>query len=161
MPNKVMVAGVNKTAYVHRPSNVTINRNLNERHMASLTFIPGFVPNRLDAIEIYAEDDITLLFGGLIINRNLHGVFTESWESMVSVECADYSTYLDWYYIDLSFTADTTLDVVLTAIVAALPAGYGITRAAVATPTSSSRSRGRPCGRPMPCANCRMRPGAG
>ena len=127
MANLIKVATFDKTTFVSLDAGVTIDLALNERRRAFVTFLPGFMPARLDDIEIFAEDGITLLFGGMILHRTAVGQHDQSLATMTACECADYSVMLDWYYLSATYAAATTLQVVLNAIIAALPVGYGIT----------------------------------
>ena len=122
----VFVNGVNRTAYVGLTGGVRITYSLNERGQANVTFLPGYMPDRLDDIAVYAEDGITQLFGGFVLQRRVEGVHPQSLESLTVCECVDYSVLLDWYYVSATYVADVTLHTVLTDLVAALPADYGL-----------------------------------
>lgn len=117
---------VDRTNYVRLDDSITVSRALNERDTASFVCLPGLLPSRLHEVQIYR--DAVLEFAGVILSRRLEGFFESDHDTTVTLDCADYSAYLDWFYLSLSYTTDQTLDTVLAAAVALLPSGYGITK---------------------------------
>ena len=125
--SSILVNGIDRTAYVRLVDGVRITTSLNERGQASITFLPGFVPERLDEIAVYAEDGVTQLFGGFVMQRRVEGMHPQGLTSVTVCECVDYSVMLDWAYISLTYIAATTLQQVLNDIITVLPVDYGLT----------------------------------
>ena len=126
---KLTVGGVDKTASIRKESVVRMAFTVNNRSTASFTCLPGYVPARLAEVLIYDTDGATAIWGGLVMTRAASGLLFGASPMLLEVECAGFETYLDWCYLSLSYTSATTLGTVLTAIQAALPAGYGVTLA--------------------------------
>jgi hypothetical protein len=114
---------VDRTSLIRREGGAGISLTANERSQAHFTTLPGYRPNLREEVRIYAQDGVTLLFGGVVYQRKTASsgavMFTE-------VDCADWSIYGDWCTVDLTYAAATTLQVVLDALVAKL-AAYGVT----------------------------------
>lgn len=125
---KITIAGTDRTSAIKAAETpLVIEHLLNEHARATFTCLPSLLPARLDPVVIYAQDGTTPIFGGLILQRSVGGLIRTSSASLTTVECTGFSAYLDWCYVSLTYTAATTLQVVLNALIAALPVGYGIT----------------------------------
>lgn len=126
---KALVGGVDKTSSLHLLSEISIERQLNERAQARFTTKPGYVPTRFDTSALYDTDGTTLLFGGVILRRGSDPFKQKGGTEpyFAPIECGDYFTYFDWAYISLTYSSSVTLKTVLTDLVAALPASYSIT----------------------------------
>jgi hypothetical protein len=126
---KAVIAGVDKTTSLALLQPIAIERTLNERAMANFVTKPGYVPSRFATVELYDTDGTTVLFGGVVLKRSIAPFQqrggTEPY--FTQVDCGDYFTYFDWAYISLTYSSSVTLKTVLTDLVAALPATYGIT----------------------------------
>lgn len=124
---KLTVGGVDQTASIQQESGVRFSFAQNDRPTASFVCRPGYAPARLAEVVIYDTDGTTPLFGGLVYQRRVWGVVWGAAQVFTTIDCVGFAAYLDWCFISLTYTAVTTLGTVLTALVAALPAGYGIT----------------------------------
>lgn len=125
--SSLLINGIDRTDYVRLVDGVRISYSLNERGQASVTFLPGYVPERLDEIAIYAEDGVTQLFGGFVMQRRMEGFHPQALASVTICDCVDYSVMLDWNFLSLTYAVEVTLQTVLADLVAALPIDYGIT----------------------------------
>ena len=126
---KAIIAGVDHTHDIQTAQPVQFTRLLNERATAQFRCKPGFVPNRFDPVIFYDTDGVTPRFNGIILNRTIAGFKQRGGGEPYStdVQCGDGFTYLDWAYLNLTYTAPATVKQILTDIIAALPADTGIT----------------------------------
>ena len=127
MAAKVTIATVDHTLNLDGSQGITIDLMPNERPRMSFTCVPGYAPARMAEVVGYAKDGITPLFGGVILQRSVKGFGFGSLASVYRCEAVGFSAYLDWCFITLTYSTDPTLQDVLDDLVAALPAGYGIT----------------------------------
>jgi hypothetical protein len=121
------VGGVDKTTQVIATQPVTIEQQLNERATAGFVTKPGYVPARFAEVSIYEVDGTTLKFGGVVLRRQINPIQARNEPYSTKIECGDYFTYFDWAFVDLTYSSPVTLKTVLTDLIAALPATYGIT----------------------------------
>lgn len=127
MAASITVDGVDHLNDLTQAQPIGIDLLQNGRSRMRFTCLPHFEPRRFDEVIAYAKDGVTPIYGGLILQRSMAGLAPRSDQPRLSCECVGFEAYLDWCYIDLAFATDTTLQEVLDAIIAALPAGYGIT----------------------------------
>lgn len=124
---KIMIgpptARVDRTAKVRVENPVTISLTQNERTTARFTTVPSYRPNLRDEVLIYHQDGTTVLFGGLVYQRQTESV---GQKTFTTCECTDWSIYGDWCFADLTYAAATTLQVVLNNLVGLMGA-YGVT----------------------------------
>ena len=124
---KIEIGGVDKTTAIHLPAGVRLTLPLNGRTRATFTTSPGYSPARFAAVTIYDTDGTTALFGGFILQRRLTGLAFGVSHALTECEAVGLDAYLDWATVSLSWATDPTLQDVLDDLIAALPAGYGIT----------------------------------
>lgn len=129
---KILIHGDDRTSDILAVGGASIRLPLNERKTAQFSLAPGESADVLDPVAIYAQDGITLLFGGIIYSRSMTGVGAFS---TLACECVDYSIYAEWHYIDLILvdqaepSPSRTLKYILQQIVATMAAD-GVTLAA-------------------------------
>ena len=114
---------VDRTSTISLDAGVDISLTYNERSMARFSTLPGYRPSLRDEVYIYEQDGVTLLFGGLVYQRQTQSVIDRV---TTQIDCADWSIYGDWAYTDAVYSAATTLQVVLNDLVTIL-APYGVT----------------------------------
>jgi hypothetical protein len=132
MPVRIDIAGVNKATSIALSPSVNISLLQNGRSRMRFACEMGYEPARFSEVVAYAQDGITPIYGGVILQRSLAAfVAGEVPDSQMTIEAVGFEAYLDWCFVDLVYTTDTNLQVVLNALVALLPAGYGITLDAV------------------------------
>jgi hypothetical protein len=124
MSFKATIATIDRTDKV---LSAHITLPLNERATALVQCVPDFVPTRLQEIQLYAADQTTLLFGGIITHRNLQGIESAAGTPYCELECSDFWLYADQAQTSLVYTADVTLKQVLTDLVAGELGDFGIT----------------------------------
>lgn len=126
---KAVIAGVDKTTSLALTQPIDIERMLNERATARFATKPGYVPARFATVELYETDGTTVKFGGVVLKRTIDPFRQRGGSEpyFTQIDCGDYFTYFDWAYISLTYGSSVTLKTVLTDLVAALPATYGIT----------------------------------
>lgn len=117
-----------RTAWIKLDEGVDIGLTYNERSTASFTTLHGYMPSLRDEVRIYEQDGATVIFGGLVYQRQSQGPTTRTY---CACDCADWSLYGDWCYTDVVYASDTTLQVVLDDLIANCLGAYGITLDAV------------------------------
>ncbi len=118
---KITVNGVDKTAYVRMAAGATIGpMKVSELSSATLQFNNGYAPARGDAVLVYEQDNVTLLFGGIVRKRTATSIRHRGSPEMVTdVEIDDWWTYLDTSTpTSRVYTTATTLKTALTDIIA-------------------------------------------
>jgi len=125
MAAKVTIATFDHTLDLDAAWPITISLVPNGRSRFTFHCVPNYTPARFAEVVCYAKDGTTPIFGGLLLQRHVEGFGFGSVPSVCEVECVDFSAYLDWCFVTLTYTTDPTLQDVLDDLVAALPAGYG------------------------------------
>lgn len=127
MAARLTIATVDHLADLNQAQPITIDLLQNGRSRLRFTCLPHYQPARFAEVVAYAQDGATPIYGGLILQRSMAGLAPHSDQPEMVCECVGFEAYLDWCYLDLAYTTDPTLQEVLDDLVAALPAGYGIT----------------------------------
>jgi hypothetical protein len=127
MAARVTIAGVDHLADLNQAQPIGIDLLQNGRSRLRFTCLRTYQPARFAEVVAYAQDGVTPIYGGLILQRTMAGLAPHSDQPEMSCECVGFEAYLDWCYLDLAYAADFTLQDVLDDLVDALPAGYGIT----------------------------------
>lgn len=115
------------TKSVDRDAQVALEFMLNERATARFTCLSSLVPSRFQEVQIYDQDGTTLLFGGLIAQRQSterpgkHSLYR------TVCDCADYGLYADWCYQTKTYSSSVTLSSVLADLVTDQLGQYGVT----------------------------------
>jgi len=123
---KIEIAGVDHTFDLSEAP-IRVELIPNGRSRLTFTTRPGYVPARMANVVAYKKDGVTPLWTGILLQRRVSGAVAGDVQSVAICECVDKAAYLDWCIISLSYTAPTSLQIVLEAIVAALPPESGIT----------------------------------
>jgi len=124
---RIRIDRVDHLVDLNQTKAVVIDLIQNNRSRMRFTCRSGYTPSRFSDVVVYAKDGETPIFGGLILQRSFAGLVAGSVPAEMTCECVDYSAYLDWCCVSLTFATDPTLQTVLEALVAALPTSYGIT----------------------------------
>lgn len=127
MAARLTIAGIDHLADLNQAQPIGIDLLQNGRSRLRFTCLPTYQPSRFAEVVAYAQDGVTPIYGGLILQRTMAGLAPHSDQPEMSCECVGFEAYLDWCYLDLAYAADFTLQDVLDDLVDALPAGYGIT----------------------------------
>ena len=115
---------VDRTSTIALNAGCDISLTYNERSTARFDTLPGYQPSLRDEVEIYEQDGVTLLFGGLVYQRQTRSAVDRV---TTQVDCTDWSIYGDWAFTDAVYSAATTLQVVLDDLVDDHLATYGVT----------------------------------
>lgn len=127
MAARVTIGGADHLADLDQVSPVTITLLQNGRSRMRLRCASGYTPARFEEIVAFAQDGVTPIYGGVLLQRAIEGLAFGTVPSRRPTEAVGYEAYLDWVYIDLSFPTDTDLQTALEAFIAALPPSLGIT----------------------------------
>ena len=127
MAARLTIGGADHLADLNQAEPIVIDLLQNGRSRLRFTCLTHYQPARFAEVVAYAQDGTTPIYGGLILQRSMDGLIAPSDQPEMACECVGFEAYLDWCYLDLAFATDPTLQDVLDALVAALPAGYGIT----------------------------------
>jgi len=119
---RLLVDGIDQTAHVVA---CTIVWTLNERTRASVVF-NDYLPDRLAEIVIYGRDGITLIFGGVILERHVQGWTLAGPQLKITCECGDGLAYADWVTVSAAYP-ESTIKTRLTALVDDALDAYGVT----------------------------------
>ena len=130
---KVTLDGLDITNDVRREPGqpaIQIVKRANDVATAALELLPGVDSERFQDLLIYSQSGLVPEFGGLIITRELSPAVESGPDWSTKLSCKDFLTYLDWTYVSVSYDVSVSLKRVLSDIVSALPAGYGVILAA-------------------------------
>jgi hypothetical protein len=127
MAARLTIATVDHLDDLNQAQPISIDLLQNGRSRLRFTCLPSYQPARFAEVVAYAQDGVTPIYGGFILQRSMAGLAPHSDQPEMVCECVGFESYLDWAYIDLAYTTDPTLQEVLDDLIAALPAGYGIT----------------------------------
>jgi hypothetical protein len=127
MAARLTIGGVDHLVDLNQAKPIGVDLLQNGRSRLRFTCLTHYQPARFAEVVAYAQDGTTPIYGGLILQRSMDGVIKPSDLPEMSCECVGFEAYLDWCYLDLAYATDPTLQDVLDDIIAALPAGYGIT----------------------------------
>ena len=87
------INGVQRTPL--RGTSVRIAMPYNERMTADMTF-EGYIPSQRQEIVIYKPDNVTPMFGGLVMDVDTALAGSNEGPMVCDVTCADWWAYLDW-----------------------------------------------------------------
>lgn len=126
---KLLVNSVDKTSTIAQPSTPQITLSLNNRGTAKFLVLPGYVPSKYDDVQIYAQDGVTKLFGGIVLKRTGQpfGPNAATTQMAIGVEVTDYQVYGDWCFSTRTYTSAPTLKTVLQDLVTDCLGTYGVT----------------------------------
>lgn len=127
MAARLTVATVDHLDDLNQDKPISIDLLQNGRSRLRFTCLTHYQPARFAEVLAYAQDGVTPIYGGLILQRSMAGLAPHSDQPEMVCECVGFESYLDWCYLDLSYATDPTLQDVLDDLIDALPAGYGIT----------------------------------
>jgi len=127
MATRVTIGGADHLADLNLKKPITIDLIQNGRSRMRFSCRSGYTPARFAEVVAYAKDGTTPIYGGVILQRSVAGQIAGALPSEMDCECVDFSAYLDWCYLSLTFATAPTLQDVLDALVAALPAAYSLT----------------------------------
>lgn len=130
---KGLIATVDKTDNI--VGEMDIDLALNGRSTASFQCKPGYIPDRFQDVQLYANDLVTVLFGGLVNVRAIVEPEQGSGQVFTDVECADYFIYGDWTYTSRVYTAPVAMGTVLANLATDMGNGVTIHASQVAGPT--------------------------
>lgn len=106
---------------------VQITRGYNERWTAELT-LEGYVPPQRAEVFIYEPDNVTVMFGGIVMDVSVREAGQMEGALVVRVSCVDWWVYFDWRLVNGGYgLATVSLLQVLTDLVDLYMAAYGIT----------------------------------
>lgn len=118
-----LIAGVEHKNDLWSKAPITVERRFNERGTARFTTRNGYLPAMHAEVLLYEQDGTTLMYGGVVIRRRMHGV---SLLDFVDIECTDFCVFADWCSITATYVTPVTLKAVLEDLADVL-APYGVT----------------------------------
>lgn len=114
---------LDRTASIKLDDGVEVSLTYNERSTARFSTLPGYRPTLRDEVEIYEQDGVTLLFGGLVYQRQSRSTLDRI---TTEIDCTDWSIYGDWCTTSAAYSTDPTLQTVLDDLVDDHLAAYGV-----------------------------------